>query len=60
LNELGQQTEITRACLRRSGDVLVQCEENRLRWKLLGGIAELLRCVQLDTAMQKHNAHQSR
>jgi hypothetical protein len=55
LKELGQQAEITRACLRRSDDTLVQCEENRLRWKLLESAAELLRCADLEAAMHKHN-----
>jgi hypothetical protein len=55
LKELGQQAEITRACLRRSDDVLVQCEGNRLRWKPLDSAAELLRCAYLEAAMHKHN-----
>jgi hypothetical protein len=46
--------EIARACLRRSDDALVQCEENHLRWKPLEDAAALLRCANLDTAMQKH------
>jgi hypothetical protein len=60
LNELGQQTENTRARLRRSDDVVVQCEQNRLRWKRLDGAAELLRCAYLEAAMHKHNARRSR
>jgi hypothetical protein len=60
LNELGQKTKITHACLRRSDDVLVQCEENRLRWKPLESAAELLRCVNLEAAMHKHNGSASR